>query len=112
MKPNPDFRLKTYGDALKRELESFGFTVEFLSKEKELPFNIDSAFLKTNTKLQLLSIGISNEFAQKIHARKELKIKLEIDIDPPSGFQTEVRTLLRPIPHAVKVYTFVKSTGR
>jgi predicted nucleotidyltransferase component of viral defense system len=105
LKPNPDFRLKTYGDALKRELESFGFTVEFSSKDKVVPFNIDSAFLKTNTKLQLLSIGIGNEFAQAIHSRKELKIKLEIDIDPPSGFQTEVKTLLRPIPHAVKVYT-------
>ena len=105
LEPNPDFRLKTYGDALRRELESFGFTVEFSSKEKELPFNIDSAFLKTNTKLQLISIGIANELTQAIHSRKELKIKLEIDIDPPPGFQTEVKTLLRPIPHAVKVYT-------
>lgn len=102
---DPNFRLKIYGAALKRELESFGFSVEFSSKNKAEPFNIDSAFLKTNTKLQLMAIGIGNELAQTIHSRKELKIKLEIDIDPPPGFQTEVKTLLRPIPHVVKVYT-------
>jgi len=103
--PNPNFRLKVYEKALKRELESFGFSVVFTSKDRKPPINIDSAFLKTNTKLQLISIGIGDEFTQTIHSRKELKIKLEIDIDPPPEFQTEVKTLLRPIPHAVRVYT-------
>lgn len=103
--PNPQFRLKLFGDALKRELESFGFSVEFSSKEKKLPLNIDSAFLKTNTKLQLISIGLGDELARQIHSKRELKIKLEVDIDPPPEFKTESKTLLLPIPHAVRVYT-------
>lgn len=103
--PNPQFRLKIFGDALKRELESFGFSVEFSSKEKKLPLNIDSAFLKTNTKLQLISIGLGDELARQIHSKRELKIKLEVDIDPPPEFKTESKTLLLPIPHAVRVYT-------
>lgn len=103
--PNPAFRLSEYADALKKELNAFGFTVDFVTKEKKREFNIDSAFLKTNTKSQLISIGLPASLTDKIHSRKELKIKLEIDIDPPPGFQTEVKTLLRPIPHTVRVYT-------
>lgn len=103
--PNPTFRLSEYADALKKELNAFGFTVDFVTKEKKREFNIDSAFLKTNTKTQLISFGLPASLTDRIHSRKELKIKLEIDIDPPSGFQTEVKTLLRPIPHTVRVYT-------
>jgi hypothetical protein len=33
-----------------------------------------------------------------------LKIKLEIDTDPPAGFETESRTVLLPTPFAVRVY--------
>jgi len=32
------------------------------------------------------------------------KIKLEIDTDPPAGFETESRTVLLPTPFAVRVY--------
>ncbi len=102
--PDQEFRLSSYAEALRRELASFGFPVEFVSKEKNHEFNIDSAFLKTNTKMQLISIGLPAALTDRIHSRKELKIKLEIDIDPPPGFQTEIKTLLRPIPHTVRVY--------
>jgi hypothetical protein len=34
-----------------------------------------------------------------------LKIKLEIDTDPPSGFSTETRYLLRPVPFAVRTFS-------
>ena len=34
-----------------------------------------------------------------------LKIKLEVDTDPPPGFDTEVRYILQPIPFAVRTYT-------
>ena len=101
--PDAECRLKNYGDALKSELESFGFTVEFSAKEKERPHNIESAFLKTNTRMQLITIGIG-EIARQMHSRENLKIKLEIDIDPPGGFATEIKYLLRPVPHAVRTY--------
>ena len=108
--PDAEFRLKNYGDALKNELESFGFTVEFSSKEKERPHNIESAFLKTNTRMQLITIGIG-EIARQMHSRENLKIKLEIDIDPPGGFATEIKYLLRPVPHAVRTYDMVWYAG-
>ena len=33
-----------------------------------------------------------------------LKIKLEVDTDPPAGFETHIRYLLQPVPFAVRVY--------
>ena len=105
LKPNTAFRLSGYAEALKRELASSGFATEFVEKEKNPASHIDSAFLKTNTKTQMISIGLPEALTDRIHSRTELKIKLEVDIDPPMGFQTEVKNLLRPIPHSVRVYT-------
>ncbi|MDO5567085.1 MAG: nucleotidyl transferase AbiEii/AbiGii toxin family protein [Planctomycetia bacterium] len=104
LKPNPDFRLAHFAGPLKQELNTFGFSVEFFTKEKNVEHTIDSAFLKTNTKTQMISIGLPASLTDHIHSRKELKIKLEVDIDPPMGFETEVKTLLRPTPHIVRVY--------
>ena len=40
-----------------------------------------------------------------VHPRQSLKIKIEVDTDPPGGFQTESRYVLQPIPFAVRTYT-------
>jgi hypothetical protein len=33
-----------------------------------------------------------------------MKIKIEVDIDPPLGFSTETKVLLTPLPFSVKTY--------
>lgn len=104
LEPDSAFRLESYGEALKRELESFGFAVEFTGREKKTASRIDSAFLKTNTRTQLLAIGLGEDLTRQFHSRRELKIKLEVDTDPPPGFRTEVKTRLSPTPHALRVY--------
>ncbi len=105
LEPNLEFRLTSYAEALKSELSAFGFAVDFVAKEKNPAFNIDSAFLKGNTRILLISIGLPSTLTDKVYAQKELKIKFEIDLDPPPGFTTEVRTLLRPVPHSVRLYS-------
>jgi hypothetical protein len=42
--------------------------------------------------------------AERIQKNEILRIKLEIDTDPPSGFKTEAKTLLQPIPFSVNTY--------
>jgi hypothetical protein len=37
-----------------------------------------------------------------MHAGEVLKIKLEVDTDPPGGFETESRVVLLPVPFAVR----------
>jgi hypothetical protein len=104
LEPDPDFSLGPYGEALLREIGSFGFRVEFEQKESPRQTTIESAFLKANTHSQLLTIETDRELLPGLHPGTILKIKLEVDRDPPGGFQTESRYLLQPIPFAVRTY--------
>ena len=92
------------GDALLREIRSFGFEVDFQSSVKPARTRIASAFLKANTYRQLLVVDTPGDLLHGLHAGKTLKIKLEVDTDPPAGFETESRYLLQPIPFGLRVY--------
>lgn len=105
LQPDKNFVLEPYGNALRRELASFGFEVDFETRTKSADTQIESAFLKANTLNQLLVISPNPGIIEGQHAREILKIKLEVDTDPPSGFQTISRPVLLPIPFAVNVYT-------
>jgi predicted nucleotidyltransferase component of viral defense system len=105
LKPDESFSLKAYGNALLREISSFGFDVEFESRRKAQPSAIESAFLKTNTYRQLIVIDAAQELLRDLHPAKNLKIRLEVDTDPPGGFETETQYVLQPIPFFVRVYS-------
>lgn len=106
LKPRADFSLGSYGEALRRELASFGFDVQFETRAKSNQDTaIESAFLKTNTLQQLVVVQMNADLLKAVHARQVLKIKLEVDTDPPGGFETESRAVLLPIPFNVRVYT-------
>ncbi|MHC4874170.1 MAG: nucleotidyl transferase AbiEii/AbiGii toxin family protein [Planctomycetota bacterium] len=105
LKPDPDFSLNSFSKALQKEITSFGFTVEYENKEKEVQTNIESAFLKANTTQQLITIEANNDIVEKIHSNEKLKIKLEVDTDPPAGFEVENKYLLAPIPFSVNTFS-------
>jgi len=105
LKPNAAFNLSAYGEALSREICSFGFHVEFEQKTRVQKTAIESAFLKANTLQQLIAIEAGDDLLQGMHSKQTLRIKLEIDTDPPGGFATESRYLLQPIPFAVRAYS-------
>lgn len=105
LKPDPSFSLGAYGDALKREIASFGFSVDFEHRKKRASAPIDSAFLKTNTYEQLIVVEAAGDLLRDLHPAKRLKIRLEVDTDPPAGFQTETQFVLQPIPFSVRVYS-------
>jgi predicted nucleotidyltransferase component of viral defense system len=102
--PDASFSLGVYGNALQREISSFGFHVGFESRRKAQAGAIESAFLKTNTYRQLILIEVAEELLRDLHPAKNLKIRLEVDTDPPGGFETETRYVLQPIPFSVRVY--------
>jgi len=105
LEKNEDFDLAEYGDALKRELDSFGFDVEIENRIKPAGTAIQSAFLKANTRSQMITVEFERGIIQQVPRNQVLKIKLEIDTDPPSGFSTETRYLLRPVPFAVRTFS-------
>jgi predicted nucleotidyltransferase component of viral defense system len=104
LQPNSDFDLSRYSKALQTEMQSFGFEVTVDSKEKRTPGAVQSAFLKVNTLQQLLRIEAEKEIVRGFPKGQVLKIKVEVDTDPPPGFDTEVKYLLHPIPFSVRSY--------
>ena len=100
-----NFDLADYSEALKRELASFGFAVEIESRPKPASAAIQSAFLKADTRTQMITVEFDKGLVQKVPRNQVLKIKLEIDVDPPPGFATEVRYLLRPVPFSVRTFS-------
>jgi hypothetical protein len=101
--PAADFDLVRYCGAVEEELRSWGFPASVAAKRKTGQSAIESAFLKANTRQLLLTIE-AGEVASAIHGRRELKIKIEVDTDPPPGFSTETKFLLQPIPFSVRAY--------
>jgi predicted nucleotidyltransferase component of viral defense system len=99
------FDLADYSEALKKELASFGFAVEIESRAKPASAAIQSAFLKADTRTQMITVEFDKGLVQKVPRNQVLKIKLEIDTDPPTGFSTETRYLLRPVPFAVRIFS-------
>jgi predicted nucleotidyltransferase component of viral defense system len=99
------FDLADYSEALKKELASFGFAVEIESRAKPASAAIQSAFLKADTRTQMITVEFDKGLVQKVPRNQVLKIKLEIDVDPPPGFTTETRYLLRPVPFAVRAFS-------
>lgn len=102
LKKNTHFDLTTYSQALKRELQAFGFEICVEKKEKTATTSrIQSAFIKTNTLRQLIQI----QSPYKAHREALIKIKLEVDTDPPGKFSTEVKQHFQPIPFSIRSFT-------
>ena len=104
LEPQKDFALKPYLDAVEKELGAMDFNVEIAERMKNIETAIDSAFIKAGTKEHLLKIDVPEEISERIHRNEQIKIKLEVDTDPPGGFETEAKTLLQPIAFSVRSY--------
>jgi predicted nucleotidyltransferase component of viral defense system len=103
--PTDTFNLGKYTQSLEEELASFGFKVNVEKVDKAIETAVQSAFLKANTRNELLVIETGAGLAKQIPAGKILRIRLEVDTDPPFGFSTETKYLFNPVAFAVRCYT-------
>jgi predicted nucleotidyltransferase component of viral defense system len=104
LKKDPHFKLEPYNEAVRLELDSFGFQTTVTSKEKSFSTDIQSAFIKTDTKTQLWQIDAPGNLIGRLYRNHVIKIKMEIDINPPPDFKTETHLVLQPIPFSVTAY--------
>lgn len=102
--PDKRFDIGKYCDFVRSELEGFGFTVEVRRKEKIAQTAVQSAFIKTGTVNNLIIIRTPEQIVKRVPVNRVIKIKMEVDVDPPAGFETEAKFLLQPIPFSVIVY--------
>lgn len=98
--PDDDFSFKKYLPYIKRELNANGFDIE-LGKVNEKSA-VKSAFIKADTyKLVLNFLSVDPEVFP-ISKTEKVKVKLEIDTNPPAGAQYGEITKLLPSPYIVK----------
>lgn len=102
--PDKDFDLTTYFPVLESEVKAFGLNVTIAEKEKAKDSNIRSAFLKGNTKEHLLLFYADPASAGGVAGNEAVKIKFEVDIEPPRYATFEHKYRLLPAPYEIDLY--------
>ena len=105
LSPKEHFDMTQYTDAAEKEIQAFGFDVNIEVKKKTKKSAVQSAFLKAKTIEQLILINAPDEMTREIPRGQVIKIRLEVDTDPPTSFQTDAKYLLTPIPFSVRTVT-------
>ena len=103
LEPNNDFDLSKYFSYIEKEVKAYGLNLKVITKEKTKESNILSAFLKGDTKENIL-IFFANNNTPIDNVLKDIKIKFEVDVNPPSGASYEFRYKLLPSPHQIRIY--------
>ena len=102
--PNKEYDLSKYFTYIEKELKAYGLNLEIKSKQKSIDSNITSAFLKGDTLEHILKFFPSEVEHKYDSLLKDIKIKFEVDINPPSGATYEEKYKLLPSPHQIKLY--------
>jgi hypothetical protein len=102
--PDSSFDLGVYLPFVRDELMSFGFDMDVEQRIKTGVTAIQSAFIKGGTLVNLVKITAATPPVPGVPQNAQLRIKLEIDTDPPAGAQYEIKYRLRPIAHSVRLY--------
>lgn len=89
------FDLESYFPSIIDEFKAAGRDVVITRKEKKKETKVESAFLKDDTAV----------YDVKFKTDKDIKIKIEVDIDPPLGFTTEQKLSLMPFSFMTRCFT-------
>ena len=100
---DPNFKIENYFSALEKEFLSYGISIDIQSKRKDFSF-VQSAFLKSNTLMLMLSFFPESEDAKHVVPDQKIKIKFEIDIDNPPGGETEYQFRTLPMPYEIQIF--------
>jgi len=97
--PDPEFRLAPYLDRVRRELTVFGYDLE-IDDRSEAGETVRQAFVKDDSLGSLLNLG----YQPRAGRTRKLRIKLEVDTNPPAGASYEMPVLDYPFPAAVRTF--------
>ena len=93
--PNDKFDFTKYFQPIIDEFAIVGREVEIKKKDKKSFGKVESAFLKDNTDVYDVSFQTD----------KSIKIKIEVDTQPPLNFGTEQKLLLQPHSFMTRCFT-------
>lgn len=95
LQKNPDFHFEDFFPAIIEEAKLLGREIVITKKDKKNFGKVESAFLKDNTDVYNLSF----------QTEKSMKIKIEVDTNPPLGFNTEQKLLMLPFSFQTRCLT-------
>lgn len=93
--PSENFDFTKYFQPIKDMFEIVGRRVEITKKDKRHFGKVESAFLKDNTDVYDISF----------QTERSIRIKIEVDTNPPLKFNTEQKLLLLPESFMTKCFT-------
>jgi predicted nucleotidyltransferase component of viral defense system len=97
--PDPAFAVRPYLDAVAKELAAYGYGFEIDDRTKA-DQAVRMAFLKDDSVGRLLQL----DYRPTTGPSRKLRIKLEVDANPPAGASVETKYLDFPFPSAVCVF--------
>jgi predicted nucleotidyltransferase component of viral defense system len=104
LQKDADFEFDYYFKSIVDEFQAMGIKVSLNQKMKSTISSIDSAFLKSDTLWSELIF--EDTIPQiKLSIKPSIKIKLEIDTNPPLRFSTENKLLTKPFSFYVNCLT-------
>lgn len=101
---DPSFDFSEYLPILEKEIRSHGLNFKMVVKEKSVDSCIKSAFLKGNTKEHMLMFYADEQLARSIGSSELIKVKFEVDTNPPDCAAFETKYRLLPIPYEITLY--------
>lgn len=101
---DPLFDFSEYLPILEKEIRSYGLNFRVEAKEKSTESDIKSAFLKGNTKEHILMFFADEKLARSIGSNELIKVKFEVDTNPPDYAAFETKYRLLPIPYEITLY--------
>lgn len=95
LKPDDNFDFKNFFQPIIDQFVIVGREVEITKKDKKSFGKVESAFLKDTTDVYDISF----------RTEKSIKIKIEVDTQPPLEFSTEHKLLLQPYSFMTRCFT-------
>lgn len=100
----PNFDLTKYFPYIENETKSLGLDFSVQEKIKSIDSNIKSAFLKGNTQEHIMTFYENSDDTKFINKDELIRIKFEVDINPPIGATYETKFSLLPSPYQARLY--------
>jgi predicted nucleotidyltransferase component of viral defense system len=97
--PDSRFQLAPYLDRIHQELKVYGYELEIDDRSKAGNM-VRQAFVKDDSVGKLLHL----EYRPRKGPLRKLRVKLEVDTNPPSGASYEMPVLDYPFPVAVRIF--------
>ncbi|MCP4898472.1 MAG: nucleotidyl transferase AbiEii/AbiGii toxin family protein [bacterium] len=98
--PDSTFQLASYLDRVSQELTVFGYELKIDDRSEANAAAVQQAYVKDDSVGKLLKLG----YRPRSGRMRKLRIKLEVDTNPPLGASYDMPVLDFPFPTAVRIF--------